>query len=390
MTHPHTADPLEDSLLHTLLVNSNRLQQLPLLVVLLVLAVNSAVVASAWLRPTANSSAPLIITIAFIATCVADWLLLRALRTTGRSFGPEKPSVLALTLLQALLLALLGVFQAPVWLALLVLVGVTALVFYATWIEPFRLGVTQQVLVTDKFAADAPPLRLLQVGDLHIERVTARERNLNQTIADLQPDMIIFTGDFVNLSNTDDPKAEAAIRDVIGEWRAPLGIYAVSGTPLVEPMARVEAFVTGLDSIKLLNNQWITVQTPGGPLNILGLTVTHDMEKDRALLKKMMLSAPKSGLHLLDFHPPDIAPEANDAGIDLYLCGHTHGGQIRLPLIGAIFSSSHLGNRFIMGRYDLGKTTLYTSRGIGMEGLGAPRARFLCPPEIIVWEIRGQ
>jgi predicted MPP superfamily phosphohydrolase len=222
-----------------------------------------------------------------------------------------------------------------------------------------------------------------------MERITARERDLNQKINDLKPDMIVFSGDFVNLSNTDDPRAENAIREIIGAWHAPLGVYCVSGTPLVEPAARVAAFTRDLDNLKWLQNQWLTVETPGGPLNILGLSVTHDMQKDRALLKKMMLSAPKTGLHLLLMHPPDIAPEANDAGIDLYLCGHTHGGQIRLPFIGAVFSSSHLGQQFIMGRYELGTTTLYTSRGVGMEGLGAPRARFLCPPEIILWEIEG-
>jgi predicted MPP superfamily phosphohydrolase len=84
-----------------------------------------------------------------------------------------------------------------------------------------------------------------------------------------------------------------------------------------------------------------------------------------------------------------VAPEAAEIGFDWYLCGHTHGGQIRLPLIGALFSSSRLGRRFVMGRYTVGKLQLYVTRGVGMEGLGAPRARFLCPPEIVLWEIRG-
>lgn len=102
-----------------------------------------------------------------------------------------------------------------------------------------------------------------------------------------------------------------------------------------------------------------------------------------------MLIAPRSGLKLLLTHAPDIAPDADALGIDLYLCGHTHGGQIRLPLIGALASASHLGKRFVMGRYEMVNATVYTSRGVGMEGLGAPRARFLCPPEIILWEIQG-
>jgi predicted MPP superfamily phosphohydrolase len=392
LTEPHPpqskADPLEHTLLHRLLVNSNRLQELPPAIIIVTLLVDSALVLAGWL--SGSTTLALLMALAFLITCAFEWWLLRTLRTSGRSYGPEKPVILALGAVQALLLVALGLITAPVWLAIIALVAITTLVYYSTWIEPFQLGVTHQTYITDKLRPDGPPIRLLQIGDMHIERITPRERDLNRRIAELQPDIIIYTGDFVNLSNTDDPESEKHIREIIGEWRAPLGVYVVSGTPLVEPIARVEAFTDGLDNLKLLKNQWISIDTPAGPLHILGLIVTHDMARDRALLKKMMLSAPKTGLRLLDFHPPDIAPEANEAGIDLYLCGHTHGGQIRLPLIGALFSSSHLGNQFIMGRYELGTTTLYTARGVGLEGLGAPRARFLCPPEIVLWEIRGK
>lgn len=381
-------DPLEHTPLHTLLVATNRLQSLPTALVVLALLFNGALVALVAAAYTPDAAA--LTLIGYAAAAAANWLLLALLPRTGRSYGPDKPSALALSALFALLLCVLALLRAPWWLGWGLLAAATAIVFYSTWIEPFRLGVTHQTYTTAKWQNGAPPLRLLQVGDIHVERVTPRERHLNRLIAELQPDIIVFTGDFVNLSSTHDPEAEKAIREIIGQWRAPLGVYCVSGTPLVEPLERVQDFVRGLDNLKLLPNQWMTINTPGGPLNILGLVVTHDMDKDRALLRKMMLTAPKDGLHLLLMHPPDIAPEANEAGIDLYLCGHTHGGQIRLPLIGPIFSSSHLGNRFIMGRYELGRTTLYTARGVGLEGLGAPRARFLCPPEIVLWEIEGR
>jgi hypothetical protein len=71
------------------------------------------------------------------------------------------------------------------------------------------------------------------------------------------------------------------------------------------------------------------------------------------------------------------------------LSGHTHGGQVRIPGMGAVYPSSLYGKRFEAGRYLLDRMTLYVSRGIGMEGLGAPRVRFLCPPEITLWEISG-
>ena len=378
-------DPLESSLLHRLLVNSNRLQELPALLVAVFIGLNAALIAADWTGSYTTADTVRVAS-GYILSCIIDWALLYSLPHTGRSFGPDKPATLALATLKALPLHVLGMLAAPWWSALLVVAIISLLAFYSTWIEPFHIGVTRQRYITSKWQA-GPPLRLLQLGDMHIERVTPRERRLNQMIAELKPDIIVYTGDFVNLSNTHDPEAEAAIRSVISEWSAPLGVYCIPGTPLVETVERVQTFVKDLDNLKLLTNQWITINTPGGALNILGMVTTHDLDIDRAALKKMMLVAPKSGMSLLLAHAPDIAPEANEAGLDLYLCGHTHGGQIRLPFIGALFSSSHLGNRFIMGRYELGRTTLYTSRGIGLEGLGAPRARFLCPPEIILWEI---
>lgn len=378
-------DPLEHTPLHTLLVNSNRLQTLSPLVVASLLALNTLFVALVWFAQPGGG----FVIVAYTAAMLICWALLLGLRRTGRSYGPDRPSVIALTIVTAVILALLFALNAVWGIGVLLLITIVAIVYYSTWIEPFRLGVTYQSYTAAHWLKDAPPLRLLQIGDLHIERVTPRERHLNRLVAELKPDVIVFTGDFVNLSNTDDPQSEDAIREIIGAWRAPLGVYCVSGTPLVEPLARVQAFVKDLNNLKLLPNQWITVNTPGGALHILGIVVTHDMKRDRDMLTKLMSIAPPDGLSLLLMHPPDIAPEANDLGIDLYLCGHTHGGQIRLPFIGALFSSSQLGNRFIMGRYELGRTTLYTSRGVGLEGLGAPRARFLCPPEIVLWEIRG-
>jgi uncharacterized protein len=379
-------DPLEHTPLHTLLVRTNRLQGLPLTIMSVIIAINAALVAGVWLPQTGG----VIILAAYLAVILVCWGLLLGLRRTGRSFGPDRPSIIALTIALAFLMAVLGVLAAPAWIGILLDAAIIITVYYSTWIEPFRLGVTHQTYTTDQWDAYKPPLRLLQIGDIHIERITSRERHLNQLVDELKPDMVVFTGDFVNLSNTHDPESEKAIREIISQWSAPLGVYCISGTPLVEKLERVQQFVSGLDNLKLLPNQWITVNCPAGALHILGIVVTHDMKRDRDMLKKMALVAPKGGMKLLLMHPPDIAPEANEAGIDLYLCGHTHGGQIRLPLLGALFSSSQLGNRFIMGRYELGKTTLYTSRGVGLEGLGAPRARFLCPPEIVLWEIRGK
>jgi uncharacterized protein len=381
-------DPMSDTLLHYLLVTTNRWQSIPAPVVVLVILLITGVVYGVW-HALHGSEAALSAAFACGLLSFTDWFLLWMLPRAGQSYGLDRPSALALAVVRGLALAMIGLMMLPVGVAVGLSVLVSLVAFYATWLEPFRLGVTRQYYATDKWQQGHAPLRLLHVADLHIERITPRERRLNALIRELQPDVIVFSGDFVNISFSDDAEAETAIRRVIGAWSAPLGVYCVPGTYTVEPADRVQAFVAGLDNLRLLKDECVALETPAGRLNILGMVTTHILEQDRQTVQELANYAPPDDLNLLLTHAPDVAPEADAAGYDLYLCGHTHGGQLRFPLIGAIFTGSHLGRRFAMGRYDLQNVTVYTSRGVGMEGLGAPRARFLCPPEITLWEIVG-
>jgi hypothetical protein len=382
-------DPMEDNIIHTLLVTSNRLQRIPALwiaAMLLVFALLTFGIASLF-RPTAVAVWIAVVT---GALSLFDWFSLWALPRAGRSFGPDRPSGLALGAVRAVVMMVLSVLIfIPLWALLLISALITLTALYATWVEPFNLGVTWQTYRHEGWSAENKPLRLLHIGDLHVERLTHRERRLNTLIDELQPDVIVFSGDFVNISYADDPAAIEDIRALIREWQAPLGVYCVPGTYTVEPLQLVRETVRDLDNLRLLEDEWVQLETPVGELNILGMVTTHYTEKDRETLRELAALAPPDGLKLLLTHAPDVAPEADQLGFDLYLCGHTHGGQLRFPVIGAVFSGSALGMDFVMGRYDLENVTVYTSRGVGLEGLGAPRARFLCPPEIIMWEIEG-
>ena len=113
----------------------------------------------------------------------------------------------------------------------------------------------------------------------------------------------------------------------------------------------------------------------------------HTEGRDQAVLETLLAQVPESAYRLLLYHSLDPIEVAAEGGVDLYLAGHTHGGQIRLPVYGAVFTASRLGKRYEMGRYNVGTPTLYVNRGLGMEGSLAPCARFLCPPEITVTEI---
>ena len=312
-----------------------------------------------------------------------DWALLETLPRLGRSFGPAKPSLLILAFMR-LPFALL-----PVPYALLMQAIGTALVVYGFWVEPQRLGVTRQTLRSPKLRAGRP-LRVLHLGDLHAEiGLTPRERRLMTLVRECRPDLILFSGDFLNLSYLNDPRAREVARTVLRELQAPLGAFAVSGSPAVDQPDGVALILAGLPNIRWLRDEKVTLEHAGQRLELVGLTCTHKPFIDGPRLQTLLGAGPRDTFTLLLYHTPDLAPEAAAAGIDLQLSGHTLGGQVRLPLFGALYAASLYGKRYEVGRLREGALTLYVTRGVGLEGKGAPRVRFLCPPEIVLWELGG-
>lgn len=340
----------------------------------------------------------------YLAFALADWLLLWWLPKSGRSFGPIGPQLFVKTaprLGVAMGLGLIGWLLWPgqslmgsygIWLLggliLLQLLG-TAVYLWGTLQEPFALTVSQMPIHAPGLPPHAPPIRLLHLSDLHVERLTQREAKLLALIEQVQPDLIVITGDFLNLSYVDDAIARAEVRKVLAKINAPYGVYATLGSPPVDRRDTTPALFEGLP-IRLLRDE-VAVLTfaDGRTLSLIGMDCDHDLEGDARVFQKLNSLAAADSVRVLLYHSPELMPVVQQYPIDLYLCGHTHGGQIRAPWYGAILTSSALGKRYEMGPYVEQNTTLYISRGIGLEGLSAPRMRLLCPPEIILFTLAG-
>jgi len=407
--------------LHIALLLTDQLGRLHPLILTPVWLGLAAVAAWPWWARTSLAPTAAIMALTFTA---ADGLSLALLPRLGRSFGPITPPLLGLTVVRTALTAITGLLW-PTLSGLLVVsalqLAILAVATYATWIEPFRLGVTQATLRSTKLEGNAP-LRLLHISDLHVERITPRDRKLLRQVEELAPDVIVLTGDYLNLSSVYDGRAHAEVRDLLARLCeiAPVPIYAITGSPPVDRAEVVPAIFDGLPITWLLD-ETAKLHIDGHTLWIAGLRCTRERQLDGPRLREMLdnrhseeradacvrrdeeshlplqqrdsshpLVAQNDAVSpftLLLYHSPDLMPEAAELGVDLYLCGHTHGGQIRLPLFGAVITSSDFWKRYEMGRYEENGTTLYVSRGLGMEGKGAPRARFLAPPEIVLWTL---
>ncbi len=323
-----------------------------------------------------------------MAISVADGVLLAAPAYLGLSFGPLGLPWTVMILLRA------GMARGGSWMARhlgsrgtrvlisalwLVNLALLAALVDALYVEPFRLQISY-VQVPAPVAS--LHLRIVQLSDLHFERTTKRERAVLEIVRQLQPDLIVLTGDNLNTSYLDDPTAQQDARDFMKQLSAPYGVYAIAGTPTTDTPEALAAVLGGLPNITLLQDEVYRLDVRGRPVYLVGIT-NRKGRVDRPILQRVMQQVPADAPTILLYHTPDLIAEASAAGVDLYLAGHTHGGQVRLPWYGSVITSSAYGKRYDAGRFQVGPTTLYVSRGIGMEGRGMPRVRFLCPPEVV-------
>ncbi len=385
-----------------------------------------------WRRPARLSAMQTpwagLAALAVLAFGLFDWGLLEALPLLGLSFGPVGPAMLGISgirlcILITVLISLaawrtLFYFKGPAssaeadqnkppegagslqngrrepasihirpfykaqraGLAALLLLNLVVLACEVDglYIEPFDLRTTELRLENP---AVTRPLRIIHLSDIHVERITRREIEMIQRVRESQPDLILMTGDYLNIDYNDDPRTIQDGRAVLAQLSAPYGVYAIPGSPPVDIPESMHQIFDGLN-ITLLEDEARALDIGGQSLYLVGVSV-GGARPDAATMRELLAQAPPGAYSILLYHSPDLADAAARAGIDLYLAGHTHGGQVRLPIWGALVTSSAYGKRFEAGRYQLGKTTLYVSRGIGLEGLRLPRVRFLCPPEIV-------
>jgi predicted MPP superfamily phosphohydrolase len=126
-------------------------------------------------------------------------------------------------------------------------------------------------------------------------------------------------------------------------------------------------------------------------LNVRGTELWIRGMPDGAKYSALQPDPPPANLFsIFVYHEPDEILEVARDRYDLYLCGHTHGGQVRLPFYGALITFSKFDKRYEMGLYHEGVTTMYVNRGIGMAKWPQPEVRFLARPELTVIDLVGQ
>ena len=282
--------------------------------------------------------------------------------------------------------------HAPVPTAALVAhLGLTAVTAYACFYEANVLRTRRVRVAVPGWAGS---LRIVHLSDLHIERLTRRDEAMIAAVRAARPDLLLLTGDYISI-DWRDARSVADLHKVLRALGAiPTRYGAFAGRGNVDRSSATRAAFAGT-GIRLLENEVVRLCGGGLPVELVAVTCRkgHHWWNDTAAFASTMAAAgPKEPgtLRILLYHTPDLIAEAGAGAVDLYLCGHTHGGQIRVPGLGAVFSSSRFGRRYDRGLHRLPHGgAIYTTTGVGLEGMGLPRARFFCPPEVAVLDVRG-
>lgn len=255
---------------------------------------------------------------------------------------------------------LLGAVGALAWIV----------VVYGSFIEPRMLEVRRYDV---NIGSGGRTLTVALISDTHLGQYRHEEwlRTVVDRVDALAPDLVLIAGDVV--SNT------VGIGELkpLHELKSRYGSYAVLGNwdyqaGAVDARKAIEA-----QGVEVLTNESVPIAADGGDVRLAGL---DDLRYGQPDIDAALSEVPAGTPTILLVHNPDAAPLAESRGVDLVLAGHTHAGQVRLPLIGPVPKMPiHIGQQFDKGLFYFGPTRLFITPGVGESGT---RARLFNPPEI--------
>ena len=213
-----------------------------------------------------------------------------------------------------------------------------------------------------------------------------RLQNVVELVVDQEPELILFTGDFL-IGRTYDENTEQAVRDlitVLAPLAALIPSYAILGNHDYWTNPKAVRNMLHACNILDLTNKVFTLTRDVEKLHICGV---DDVWEGDVRLEKVLAQIGDDGAAILMAHEPDYVDVSAPTGrFDLQVSGHSHGGQVVLPFLGPPILP-HLGRKYPSGLYRVGNMYQYTNRGVGM---GRIPIRFNCPPEITIFILSSE
>lgn len=262
--------------------------------------------------------------------------------------------------------------------------------WYAHFVEPYWIKIEQHTIDIPSVRTNREPLRVGVLADLQFRHVDDYRMRAMERMMELEPDIILMPGDLYQGRQSGFKAELPAIREMLNKLHAPYGIYAVPGN-IDEDMDMLrEAYRD--TPVRLLVNEIVRVQVREYGVTIGGTEVSGWYRGGAKIIRELQDASGHDDVRILLTHLPDTAfllPA--DPRVDLVVCGHTHGGQVRVPLVGPPITFSLAPRKVCAGGFHyMHGVPIYVSRGVGWECGQAPRIRLNCRPEITLLTFKRQ
>ena len=244
-----------------------------------------------------------------------------------------------------------------------------------------HLGITTYTYESEKLGAELDGYRIVQISDLHNAEFGKENKKLLETIRSCSPDIIVITGDLVDSNHTNVERAVAFVNEAVKI--AP--VYYVTGNHeyWLDPSEN-EQMMQGILAAGAcdLDDEAVRIEKGDSSFMLAGLDDQH--LSDETL--KNLLQEQKNELFIVLAHEPQYLQNYANAGADLVLTGHAHGGQIRLPFVGGIVAPDQgFLPEYTSGKYNSTDTEMIVSRGLGNSIIPV---RLFNYPEVVCVELR--
>jgi predicted MPP superfamily phosphohydrolase len=257
----------------------------------------------------------------------------------------------------------------------------------ALLLEPNRPLIVRRTFALRRWPKRLDGFTIALISDFHYDPIFSQHpiHAAIPMVMDLKPDLIALTGDFVSVPNFADDKEGALdavpCAEILRHLKAPCGVWAILGNHDYHTDAEFVTYALQYRGIPVLANKSIPIERNGGRFWLAGV---NDALSHTADLPGTLKPVPSDEAVILLAHEPDFADQASQYPIDLQLSGHSHGGQVRLPLLPPLYLPE-MGKKYVLGTYQVGPLQLYTNAGLGTVGVPV---RLNCPPEITLLTIR--
>jgi predicted MPP superfamily phosphohydrolase len=263
-----------------------------------------------------------------------------------------------------------------------VLLLIGCITFWGFLVEPNRLVMHHEDIAIESWPKELDGLRIAVLSDIHVGAQFIDDKKLRLIVErtnQLQPEMIVILGDYMTAERVE-PEVFAT---VLKELRAPLGVYSVLGNHDWWWDGRRVRRGLEANGIKVLDDEVVEVKGRGRPVWLAGLA---DLWTRPQYIEETIAKVPAGQPLIALTHNPDSFPRVPQR-VSLLLAGHTHGAQVRFPVIGPVVQPSIISEHYVRGHLFENNHHLFVTTGIGTSIIPV---RFGVPPEIVLLTLNTQ